>query len=169
MEKQLTKIHTTFARAFALALLLAASAVYTSASAQTASSVSVSVPFEFVVGNERLPAGDYTIGRVVRDSEKTLLVRRADGSASVAVHTDAADARARSGRAELVFKRLGEQHFLASVSTPGAETARAFPKSRIQRSLERELADKARRAGDDAADVKATLAGETVIISGRLR
>lgn len=172
MEKQLTNNQTTFAKALALALLLAASAVYTSASAQTARAINVSVPFEFVVGEERLPAGEYTVRRVLRDSERTLLVRSADGSASVTVHTNAAAARTGSGAAELVFTRHGDQHFLARLSTPGAATARAFPKSRVQRSLERELADKARRAGPDtaaAAEAKAAAAGETVTVLGRLR
>ncbi len=80
MKKQLT-------RAFAVFGLVLMSAAFTSASAQTARTIFVHVPFEFVVGEKRLPAGDYTVRRILRDSEKTLLIRSADGRATATVHT----------------------------------------------------------------------------------
>ena len=114
----------------------------------------VHVPFEFVVGEKRLPAGDYTVRRILLDSDKTLLIRSADGRATATVHTSDAGKRAAAAQANLVFAQYGEQYFLAQVWTPGADTARAFAKSRIQRSLEREWADGARRPGDHAAKAR---------------
>ncbi len=171
MKKQLTtKALTLLTKTFALSLLVAVSAGANDASAQTARPYTVSVPFEFVVGEERLPAGDYTVRRALRDSESTLMIRSADGGKTVTVHTSAAGAReTSSGRVRLVFRRHGEQHFLRQISTPESQTARAFPVSRIQRSLERELAEKARQAGGTEAAAKASAAGETVTINAGLR
>lgn len=164
MKKQLPRTFAMLTKAFALSLLVAASAAYTGASAQTARAISVSVPFEFFVSEERLPAGDYTVRRLLRDSEKTLLVRSADGSTAVSVHTNAAGSRTSHANAELVFTRHGEQYFLTRVTSPGGRTARALAKSRVQRSLERELAERAARAGGDTAAAEAGAQGETVTI-----
>lgn len=167
MKKQLTRTFALLTQAFALSILFAASAAFNSASAQTARTIFVRVPFEFVVGEERLPAGDYTVRRILSYSEKVLLIRSSDGRAATTIHTNAAGPRASSSGAKLVFTRHGEQYFLTLVSSPGGQTTRALPKSRIQRSLERELSDGATRTGDD--DAKARAEGSTVTIIGGLR
>ena len=160
MKKQLT-------RAFAVFGLVLMAAAFTSASAQTARTIFVHVPFEFVVGEKRLPAGDYTVRPILRDSEKTLLIRSADGRAAATIHTSDAGKRAAASQSKLVFAQYGEQYFLARVWTPGADTARALAKSRIQRSLEREWADGARRTGDHAAKVRPEERTVTIVGSAR--
>ena len=160
MKKQLT-------RAFAVFGLVLMSAAFTGASAQTTRTIFVHVPFEFVVGEKRLPAGDYTVRRVLLDSEKTLLIRSADGRATATVHTSDAGKRAAAAQAKLIFAQYGEQYFLAQVWTPGADTARALTTSRVQRSLEREWADGVTRTGDHAAKVRPE--ERTVTIVGSVR
>ncbi|HEX6623005.1 MAG TPA: hypothetical protein VF064_04785 [Pyrinomonadaceae bacterium] len=160
MKKQLT-------RAFAVFGLMLMSAAFTGAAAQTTRTIFVHVPFEFVVGEKRLPAGDYTIRRILLDSDKTLLIRSIDGRATATVHTSDAGKRAAAPQAKLVFAQYGEQYFLAQVWTPGAETARALSTSRIRRSLEREWADGATRNGGDAAKVRPE--EKTVTIVGGVR
>lgn len=159
MKKQLT-------RAFTLFSLLVMSAVFTPLSAQTSRMIVVHVPFEFVAGNKRLPAGDYTVRRIVRDSEKTLMIRGADGSATVTVMTSAVEAGKEVDKAKLDFTRYGEQYFLAQVWTPGSATGRALVKSRLQKSLERELSER-RKAGVEAA--QQSVEGSTVTIIGGVR
>ena len=160
MKKQLTRASAVFG-------LVLMAAAFTTASAQTARVIHVNVPFEFVVGEKRLPAGDYTVRPILRDSEKTLLVRSADGRATATVHTNAVVARSASSKAKLTFAQYGEQYFLAQVWTPGSDTGRALVKSRIQRSLERELAEGASRKGGDAATARAE--ERTVTIVGGVR
>lgn len=165
MKKQLTRTPALLARAIALCGLLAAPAAFTDASAQTARTIFVRVPFEFVAGDKRLPAGDYTFARAVRDSDRTLLIRGDDGRPVAAVHTNAARPRPSSANAELVFTRRGGQYFLALVSTPGGDTARALVKSRVERSVERELADAAAAKGN----AEARAGAETVTVVGAAR
>lgn len=163
MKKQLT-------RAFTLFSLLVMSAVFTPLSAQTSRMIVAHIPFEFVVGNERMPAGDYIIRHVVRDSEKTLMIRRADGSATVTVTTNAVEARKEIDKPKLNFMRHGEEYFLAQVWTPGKSTGRELVKSRLQKSLERELSARRKADGTTARQQQQQGAeGSTVTIIGSVR
>jgi hypothetical protein len=71
MKKQLLMGLTT------LSLFVTLAAV--SASAQSDMSLKVNIPFEFSVGNEVLPAGEYTVRNMV---QATLVIRSVDRSAS---------------------------------------------------------------------------------------
>lgn len=148
MKTQLTRMFALFG------LLLAAVVAAAPASAQGGRTIVVNIPFEFVVGNERMPAGDYTVRRIVRDSEKTLLIRSTDGSAAATIHTNAVETKTPAAQAKLTFVQYGEQYFLAQVWTPGSTSGREVTKSRIQRSLERELEARV-RGGDELAATQA--------------
>lgn len=139
-------------RAFAIVSLLVIAAVCTVASAQVSRTVVVNVPFDFVVGNERLPAGEYTVRPVSRNSEKTLLVRSLDGSAAATVITNAVESGAATDKAKLNFTRYEDQYFLAQIWTPGSRAGREVPKSRLQKNLEHELAERG-KAGAEGTTV----------------
>jgi hypothetical protein len=156
MKKQIT-------RAFAilgLLLGLAATSSQTFA-AQATGRLVFDVPFEFVAGDETLPAGRYIVTRVARDSARALLIRREDGRASVTVLTNTAEAGGELPRVS--FKRYGERYFLSLVSAPGGEAARSLPASSMEKQLRRELA-KAKKTKGGAANV-----AETVTVSAGLR
>lgn len=90
--------------AFALFVLL------TPALAQTGA-VRVSVPFEFTMGKQTLPAGDY---RVSINSAGLLNVARIDGPGAVSVLTNRTGGGANQDASpRLVFHRYGNHHFLA--------------------------------------------------------
>ena len=94
-----------------LALTIAAAA--TPAHAQT-DRVAVYVPFEFVVGQTAMPAGDYMVTR--RGSN--LVELRATNQDAVAVATTAPLDVDRAGeRRSLTFNRYGEKYFLASITS----------------------------------------------------
>lgn len=142
-------------RAFAiLGLLLTLAASETNAS-QSRGRLVVQIPFDFVAGQERLPAGLYIITRISRDSGKALLIRSADGRASVTVLTNPAEADGQDPRVS--FKRYGDQYFLALISTPGSAEARAVPASRLEKQLKRDLARGKKLKGGAAASVASTV------------
>jgi hypothetical protein len=84
-----------------------------------------SVPFEFVVGAEVLPAGEYLVSSL---ASGRVLVRSADGRVTTAF-TLVAKAREASAESKLVFHRYGDRHFLAQVWTQGATLGRELPAS----------------------------------------
>jgi len=132
---------------FAILTVLAAS-VY----AQTAGRrIKVHVPFDFVVAGKQLPAGDYSVRRLSKDSETALLVQSEDGRSVVAVLTQSGAREPQ--RAELRFRQHGESYFLAEISIPGATGVREIPRSKNEEKRVRELIEQAKADGDTSKTV----------------
>ena len=98
-------------RIHAILLLIMASVAATGANAQEPT-LKANIPFDFVVGNTWMPAGEYTITSPTRE---ILVLRTAGHSASVVSTEDYAESKAGS---ELVFDKYGEQYFLHEVLSP---------------------------------------------------
>lgn len=135
---------------FALTLVMAASAF-----AQTGRRVRVHVPFDFVVAGKQMPAGDYSVRRISKDSENTLLIQSADGRRTAVVLTNST--RRDASRAELSFRQFGESYFLAAVSIPGTADVREVPPTKSEEKRVRELIEQAKAGG--AADKTVTIVG----------
>lgn len=118
MKKQLSRTLLGLAAALALAV---------AANAQVLSAVVVNVPFDFVVGGKRMPAGRYTVGRLRSDAETALVIRSADGRDHAVVLTSTGEAHPR--KAALVFRQRGDTRFLAEVSMPGTASVRELPEA----------------------------------------
>ena len=113
------------------------------ASAKSVNATRAQIPFDFHVGDRLIPAGEYTV-RSLNDDETVL--RISNGRQGAAVNTSAAQGRGER-RARLVFRRYGDQFFLAAVW--GADdNGRAISPSKRERSLRREL--RAARGGGGA-------------------
>lgn len=126
--------------AFALFSLLSTAGAFQAVSAQVSGRVVVNVPFEFVAGDERLPAGRYTVSRVTRDSEKAILIRGLDGRArAAAVLTHSINTAAAPDVAKLAFTQYGDRYFLAEVWTPDGAGGRAVPRSKSEKAPRRGL------------------------------
>ena len=116
------------------------------ASAQTPQPLEASIPFDFVAGDQQLPAGRYRISRVGATNESTLRIQSTDGRARATVLTNSA--RGASKGARLTFRQYGDQLFLASVWVPGTAGGREVNESRQERRLRRELRAKAEAGGE---------------------
>jgi hypothetical protein len=116
-----------------LAVLAVSSAYAQSGNRQTAY-----IPFAFSVGNKDFPAGEYSITRLNPSADKTALgimsADRRDGSIVLTTPIQAAKA---SEKAVLVFRRYGDQYFLAQVWTPADAMGLAVSRSRAERKLAR--------------------------------
>ena len=78
------------------------------------------VPFDFIVGNTRLPAGSYTV-RTVGDENDVLWIESADGKRRVTTQTIAYSPRETSETAQLVFEKFDDQYFLSRIAPDGGE------------------------------------------------
>jgi hypothetical protein len=121
-----------------LALMLTA---VVGAFAQAAGSMRIHVPFDFVAGSKRLPAGDYTVRRVRSDAESALIIRSDDGRDAAVVMTNAGGED--TSRAAMSFRQYGERYFLAEISIPGTSTVRELPKTGNEKRAEGELIEEA--------------------------
>lgn len=115
--------------------------------AQYSGKMNVTVPFNFVIENQRMQAGHYTIERIANGS---LRIYSADGKVStvvIALPTQRKDAQE---KAHFLFHRYGSDYFLAKIWTPGLNVGWEV----LQGKLETEVAKK----GTERVDV-ATLLG----------
>ena len=125
MKKQVIKIFSMLS----LVVTLTVAAVY----ASPVGSLKANIPFSFSVGNETLPAGVYTIEPQATPS--VLLIRRKDSSRAVLTITLGVQARRQQDQTKLVFRRYGDQYFLAQVWTAGDTGGRELGQSRTEREL----------------------------------
>ena len=113
----------------ALGLLLVVSAAHAQSGA-----VAANVPFDFVVGNEVYPAGNYLLRPwgAVRGS---ILIQNRDESRYRMVSTRVCQKLARAEKTVLIFHRYGDQYFLEQVTHEGNTIGRQFLKSNIEAQL----------------------------------
>lgn len=125
----------TLAIASVVVLSMAVAAV--SARAQASFPLEANIPFDFVVGKQTLPAGEYRIERVSSNRLEPLMIRSTDGHASTIVLTMAVLANDWQSESKLVFNRYGDKYFLSEIWTAGNQSGRGLYKSPRETELAR--------------------------------
>jgi hypothetical protein len=103
-----------------IAVLLGAASVY--ARAELVPFLRDSIPFNFAVGNQTLPAGDYTIW----DSavHKSVMWLQSSDGKHIAVLTHPRFALRPSARTQLIFQQSGGGYFLSQIWMRGSSSGR---------------------------------------------
>ncbi len=97
-----------------------------SAHAQDTEGVRVKVPFEFVAGGTTLPAGTYTVGRLLVDAYSGIEISgRGNGAFVLPIAVDGTSA----GQPKLSFEEVGGKYFLSKADTPGGIYTFALPRA----------------------------------------
>ena len=134
MKKELAKGLTMISLVIAIALATAVA----SANAQSARKVVADIPFAFVVGDQTLSAGEYTL-KSATAPENGLLIQNGAGKSEAMRLTFTIEPKQNRRNARLVFHRYGQRYFLAEVWTGAGNAGRHLMKSRQERAIEREL------------------------------
>lgn len=88
------------------------------ASAQESGPIKVTVPFDFVVENSRLPAGEYTIRQAAHG---TLRIQSNDGRTMATFLALPTQGKVTMKETHFAFHRYGREYFLETIWTPGQE------------------------------------------------
>jgi hypothetical protein len=105
------------------------------ASAQSTVPLTFRTPFPFVVGDQLMPAGEYTME--VPTATETLAFRnRADGNACAWVNNVPLEKLETEDRYRLVFHRYGDRHYLSEIWVPGFKIGRMI----VQHPSEQQVA-----------------------------
>ena len=112
-----------------------------SISVQSQQRVVINIPFNFIVGQKTLPAGEYGFKRIKKDSETVWLVQSRDCRTSILFMTIPVRAAAMQEETKLIFHRYGGQYFLSQIWTPGDNTGRELLKPRLERELAKNPAE----------------------------
>ena len=116
---------------FTLGLLLAVSAAHAQSLA-----LSANVPFDFIVGKQVYPAGNYQL-RSLNPSESAIIIRNTDDSISSITLTQSCLKTSPAEKTVLMFHRLGNEYFLDQVWVEGSENGRRFFRSPIETQMAR--------------------------------
>jgi len=108
------------------------------------------VPFDFNVGPDTLPAGDYLVSYASRDTDSpAVIISSRDGRASRVLQMTPVGSGKSRASARLVFNRYGERYFLSQVWTTAERAGLKVRRSRAERTVE--VAGNAPRASVEVA------------------
>jgi hypothetical protein len=93
------------------------------------------IPFNFVVGQKTLPAGDYEIRPGNKTNKDILWIKNVDSRAAANMITFGRNAKRQQAGSYLVFNRYGSQYFLSQVWTEFDQVGRQTPKSAAEKEL----------------------------------
>ena len=112
-----------------------------SANAQLSNPIRAKIPFDFNVGDKKLPAGEYTFSRLSGISDTGVMsVSSADTGAHVFQSTLKARVLTPKNDSTLVFHKYGDQYFLEQIWSGGEQEGTQVPESRGERTIQRQLA-----------------------------
>lgn len=130
MKKQVSTI-------LVIAALLAI--VFTSAEAQSDRLIAANVPFNFVIKDRALPAGEYVFALVHVGGSDAIKIQSANGHITAFVPTRPAKAKASQAEAKLVFNCYADQYFLSQVYGLEESTAQQLRRARAEERLAESL------------------------------
>jgi hypothetical protein len=135
MRKQALKAVTMLVSIIVLAF---ATAVATSAQSG-GKGLKANIPFDFVVGDKTLAAGDYSVRQITANADGILVRSNQNGHSAMRL-TNALTAGAPKRKTTLTFLRYGDTYYLSQVWMAGSSQGREMVKSKSERAAERQLA-----------------------------
>lgn len=95
--------------------------------------LTANVPFEFTVGNKRVPAGQCTVAMYV--SPRTLMIRNVRAKVGLFSPASPAKGEKAAGHYALVFHRYGDQYFLSAIKIEGSRDGYQLLESKAEAEL----------------------------------
>jgi hypothetical protein len=121
-------------RALVMAGLMALTVMASTQVARAQNPLVVNVPFDFVAGNTKLPAGEYAV-KVSGPQNALLLINRTDASNSAFITSNPAVAAEPKTQSKLIFNRYGDSYFLSEVWSEGSARGRRLLKSDREKEM----------------------------------
>jgi len=106
--------------------------------AQSDLQIVVTVPFDFIVGDRTLPAGDYYL-RPYSTTQGVMMITNQDKKTTTIFMARFAERLKPQDRPMLVFNRYEDQYFLREIWSAYVD-GYELPKSRTERSVEKDIA-----------------------------
>src|SRR6266436_5453236 len=113
----------------------------TKAQAQIVGNLEADIPFQFHVGNTKLPPGKYTI-HVLDNTDLTVMeITSADGSTSALFEVQGTQANSSPVKSELIFDKYGNRYFLAKLFDEGNPSGSQVLESRYEKRISQAAAE----------------------------
>lgn len=121
------------------AVALASGLAVSSARAQSFGLLRADIPFEFKAGKTTMPAGEYTVRPLPQPY--MVVIAAGDNSAQAALITQSAETISATEQAKLVFRKYGDQYFLAEIWSVGTRSGHRLPVTGTERELNKRAAN----------------------------
>src|SRR5260370_38645946 len=89
------------------------------------------VPFEFMVGNKIVPAGECEVQAITMDG-KTLVIRNAEAKVGLFSPSSHGESKQGASHYALVFKHYGDRYFLSGIRLQGSKITYRLPESKVE-------------------------------------
>ena len=146
MKKQIMRIA-------ALTLFVTTLAVASAHAQSSSSNQLVTIPFDFYVGAEKLPAGQYLVS--AESSRTAMRIQRRDQSPGAYFSIRPVEGRKIQNQSKVVFHKYGEDYFLAQIWTAGRASGQELNRAERQRRLDREIANRVSKPESVAVTMRA--------------
>ena len=95
--------------------------------------VTAQVPFDFVLGDKAVPAGELTVQSVTKSG--VLLIQNTDAKISLLSMPQMGETKKPAGSSVLVFHRYNHRYFLSGIRIEGNTTTYRLPESKAEAEL----------------------------------
>ena len=92
------------------------------------------VPFEFMVANKIVPAGECEVQAITMDGQ-TLVIRNAEAKVGLFSGSSQAESKQNASNYALVFKHYGDRYFLSGIKLQGSNITYRLPESKVEAEL----------------------------------
>ena len=92
------------------------------------------VPFEFMVANKIVPAGECVVQAITMDGN-TLVIRNAEAKVALVSRSSQSEGKQDASNYALVFKHYGDRYFLSGIKLEGSKITYRLPESKVEAEL----------------------------------
>jgi hypothetical protein len=92
------------------------------------------VPFEFMVGNRIVPAGECDLWATTMDG-RTLTIRNTDAKVGLFATTSQVESKQPAAHYALVFKQYGNRYFLSEIKLEGSKVSYQLQESKAEAEM----------------------------------
>jgi hypothetical protein len=119
---------------WAVAVTLVVLSGMAAAQLMSSSRIAAQVPFEFVVANKIVPAGECVVQAATMDG-KILMIDNADARVGLFSGSFQTESKQRASHYALVFNRYGDHYFLTGIKLQDSKITYRLPQSRAEAEL----------------------------------
>jgi hypothetical protein len=98
------------------------------------SKIVAQVPFEFMVANKIVPAGECVVEAFTMDGN-TLVIRNAEAKVALLSRSSQSEGKQDASNYALVFKHYGDRYFLSGIKLQGSNITYRLPESKVEAEL----------------------------------
>jgi hypothetical protein len=92
------------------------------------------VPFEFMVANKVVPAGECVVEAATMDG-RTLVIRNTEAKVALLSSSSQSEGKREASHYALVFKHYGDRYFLSGIKLQGSNITYRLPESKVEAEL----------------------------------